>query len=56
MSEGVNATVNQLIDVGQALTPGLIQVINDHLEENIPMILEGDFCFLNSQHHLRIKK
>jgi len=23
--------------------PGLIAVINDHLEENIPMILEGDF-------------
>ena len=41
--EGVDSTVSQLIDVGQMLIPGLVAVINDHLEENIPMILEGDF-------------
>lgn len=41
--EGANATVSQLIDVGRALMPGLSAVINDHLVENIPMILEGDF-------------
>ena len=42
-SEGVDATVSQLIDVGRLLTPGLIAVIHDHIGENIPMILEGDF-------------
>ena len=41
--EGVDATVGQLIDVGQVLIPGLTAVIEDHIEENIPMILEGDF-------------
>ena len=41
--EGVGSSVSQLIDVGQMLIPGLAAVINDHLEENIPMILEGDF-------------
>ena len=43
MKEGVNAAVDQLVDVGKALIPGLTAVINDHLEEDIPMILEGDF-------------
>lgn len=42
-AEGVDAAVGQLIDVGQVLIPGLTAVINDHLEENIPMVLEGDF-------------
>lgn len=41
--EGIDAAVNRLIDAGQALASGLTAVINDHLEENIPMILEGDF-------------
>ena len=41
--EGVEATVGQLIDVGKALMPGIVAVINDHIVENIPMILEGDF-------------
>lgn len=43
MKEGVDATVGQLIDAGKALSPGLQAVIQDHLEENIPMVLEGDF-------------
>lgn len=43
MQEGADATARQLIDVGQALSPGLTAVIKDHLEEGIPMILEGDF-------------
>jgi len=41
--EGINAAIEQLIKTGQMLTPGLVAVINDHLTENIPMILEGDF-------------
>lgn len=43
MDEGVDATVRQLIDVGEILMPGLTAVINDHIDEGIPMILEGDF-------------
>jgi len=41
--EGVDAAIGRLIDVGRVLTSGLKEVINDHLSENIPMILEGDF-------------
>jgi len=41
--ESVDALVGRLIDAGQALMPGLAAVIEDHLVENIPMILEGDF-------------
>jgi 2-phosphoglycerate kinase len=32
-----------LMEIGQMLIPGLTAVINDHIEENIPMVLEGDF-------------
>ncbi|MHC5248432.1 hypothetical protein [Enterococcus sp. LJL90] len=43
IDEGVAAAVTHLINVGRELTPGLNAVIADHLEENIPMLLEGDF-------------
>jgi len=42
-NESVTASVKRLIDVGCMLTPGLAAVIDDHLAEDIPMILEGDF-------------
>jgi 2-phosphoglycerate kinase len=42
-NEGVEAAVNQLLAVGRVFMPGLMAVINDHIDENIPMILEGDF-------------
>ena len=41
--EGIDAAVSRLIDVGRALSPGLSAVVNDHITESIPMILEGDF-------------
>ncbi|MCL1787131.1 MAG: hypothetical protein FWG38_04025 [Defluviitaleaceae bacterium] len=41
--EGVDAAVERLVDVGKMLTPGLAAVVNDHIIENIPMVLEGDF-------------
>jgi len=41
--EGVGASVGRLVDIGHVLMPGLTSVINDHICENIPMILEGDF-------------
>ena len=42
-SESVEWVVERLKSVSQAWMPGLAAVIKDHLEENIPMILEGDF-------------
>lgn len=42
-NEGVNSAVNHLIDIGKELMKGLTAVINDHIESNTPMILEGDF-------------
>ncbi|MCL2840372.1 MAG: hypothetical protein FWE05_06325 [Defluviitaleaceae bacterium] len=56
--EGIDAAVNRLIDVGQVLMAGLTAVINDHIEENIPMILEGDFILPQlsaSFNHSRVK-
>lgn len=41
--EGINNAVKRLVDVGRVLTPGLIAVIKDHIDEGIPMVLEGDF-------------
>ena len=38
-----NESLNLLINIGRSLIPGLAAVINDHIIENIPMILEGDF-------------
>lgn len=41
--EGVKATVGQLIDVGHALLPGLEAVIKNHIESDMPVVIEGDF-------------
>jgi len=41
--EGMDNSVKRLIDVGRVLIPGLTAVIKDHIDEGIPMILEGDF-------------
>ena len=35
--------VAPLIHFGRSLTPGLIAVVEDHIAEKIPMIMEGDF-------------
>lgn len=42
-NEGVEGSLKLLKEIGQMMIPGLTAVINDHLEENIPMVLEGDF-------------
>ena len=36
-------SLNLIINIGRSLIPGLTAVVNDHIIENIPMILEGDF-------------
>lgn len=41
--EGVDTIVSPFIDIGKLFLPGLKAVIDDHVLENIPMILEGDF-------------
>jgi len=41
--QSVDWVVDRLKDVSRAWLPGLTAVINDHMDENIPMILEGDF-------------
>lgn len=41
--EGVEATKLQLINVGSAFNPGLEAVIRNHIEANMPVIIEGDF-------------
>jgi len=42
-NESVEWVVERLKGVSKAWLPGLVAVIKDRLEENIPMILEGDF-------------
>lgn len=41
--QSVDWVVERLKDVSRAWMPGLKAIIKDRLEENIPMILEGDF-------------
>lgn len=41
--EGAEATVGQLIDVGRAFIPGLKAVVENHIESNMPVVIEGDF-------------
>jgi 2-phosphoglycerate kinase len=57
--EPIENTVQQLIDVGRMLSPGLAAVVKEaHLEDNVPMILEGDFIlpeFAASFEDLRVK-
>jgi len=57
--EPIENTVGQLIDVGRMLIPGLNAVIKEgHLEDNVPMILEGDFIlpeFASSFDDSRVK-
>ena len=55
---GANESLNLLLNIGQSLIPGLVAVVNDHIVENIPMILEGDFIlpeFAVSFNNPRIK-
>jgi 2-phosphoglycerate kinase len=42
-NESVEWVVDRLKSVSQAWLPGLRAVIKDRLEENIPMVIEGDF-------------
>jgi len=41
--ESIDMTVSKMVDTGLVFMLGLSAIIKDHLLENIPMILEGDF-------------
>lgn len=40
---GVGANVNWLIDVSKEMIPILKELVNRHMEDNLPIIIEGDF-------------
>lgn len=40
---GVNGNVNWLIDVDKEMIPILKAIVNRHIEDNLPIIIEGDF-------------
>ena len=43
MDVGVSGNVNWLIDVSKEMIPALKAIADRHLEDNIPIIIEGDF-------------
>lgn len=40
---GVDGNVNWLIDVGKEMIPVLKELVNRHIEDKLPIIIEGDF-------------
>ncbi len=40
---GVNGNVNWLTEVSKEMVSGLRAIVNNHLESDIPVIIEGDF-------------
>lgn len=42
---GVENNVNWLIDVSREMLPALKAIANRHIEDNLPVIIEGDFIY-----------
>lgn len=42
---GVDGNVNWLIDVSKEITPVLKALVNRHIEDKLPIIIEGDFIY-----------
>ncbi len=42
---GVQGNVNWLIDVSKEMTVGLKAIVENHIESDIPIIIEGDFIY-----------
>ena len=40
---GIDRNVNWLIDVSKELIPGLKAIVDRHIEDKVPVIIEGDF-------------
>ncbi|MGF7145039.1 2-phosphoglycerate kinase [Anaerotaenia torta] len=45
MEVGVERNVNWLIDVSKEMIPVLKELVNRHLEDKVPVIIEGDFIY-----------
>lgn len=55
---GVDANVNWLIDVSKEMIPVLKALVNRHIEDKLPVIIEGDFIdpeFAASFEHPEVK-
>ncbi|EKQ56160.1 MULTISPECIES: hypothetical protein [unclassified Clostridium] len=42
---GVDGNVNWLIDVSKEMAPILKEIVNRHIEDKLPIIIEGDFIY-----------
>ncbi len=42
---GVSSNVKWLIDVSKEMTPGLKAIVDNHIESDVPVIIEGDFIY-----------
>jgi len=42
---GVSGNVKWLIDVSKEMIPGLKAIVENHIESDIPVIIEGDFLY-----------
>lgn len=42
---GINGNVNWLIDVSKEMIPVLKALVNRHIEDKLPIIIEGDFIY-----------
>lgn len=42
---GVDGNVNWLIDVSKEMIPVLKKLVNRHIEDKLPIIIEGDFIY-----------
>jgi 2-phosphoglycerate kinase len=45
MDIGVDGNLNWLIDVSKEIIPGLKAIVDRHIEDRVPIIIEGDFIF-----------
>ena len=55
---GVDDNVNWLIDVGKEMMPALKKLVERHLEDKLPIIIEGDFLhpeLIKSLDHKEVK-
>jgi 2-phosphoglycerate kinase len=43
MDIGISGNVKWLIDVSEEMIPGLKAIVDNHIETNVPVIIEGDF-------------
>jgi 2-phosphoglycerate kinase len=42
---GVSGNLEWLINVSKEIIPGIKSIVDNHLESNVPLILEGDFLY-----------